>query len=421
MEDEERPRKFPKLSNEEGQVDSEPTMTGAVGSVPENSAQSNAQNDATTTANAEATNSEAQQDGGESKEDAPKISKNQLKKLRRREQWDAQRQQRKFIRKEKAVAKKQRRRAEMEEARKAGGNEAVLELRKNWERSKQKFKKSTLLPVTFVLDCGYDDLMLEKERISLSAQLTRSYSDNTKAPFRSHLVFSSFDKLLKERFDNTLTTYHNWKGIRIMGEDFADAAEQAKEWMKLPKGGKMAGMFADKTDAAPEEGEIVYLSSDSPNTLTELKPYSTYIVGGLVDKNRHKAICYKQAVAKGIKTAKLPIGDYIQMASRQVLATNHVIEIMIRWLELGDWGEAFMKVIPSRKGGILKDSKQNSEDPSQEGDDVVSEDDAADAVEEALEALEDVEDVEDVDDVDDAADEAAGKGATAATEAKTSQ
>lgn len=81
-----------------------------------------------------------------------------------------------------------------------------------------------------------------------------------------------------------------------------------------------------------------------------------------MDKNRHKGICYKSAVAKGIKTAKLPIGEYIQMAHRQVLATNHVVEIMIRWLELGDWGKAFIQVIPQRKGGKLKSADHESED-----------------------------------------------------------
>ncbi|KAE8322278.1 guanine-1-methyltransferase-domain-containing protein [Aspergillus sergii] len=371
MEDEERPRKYPKLSNDEGQEGSEPTMTGAVGAVPhEDAAQPTTQNDIATVANSTDDKSkDGQQAVDESKDDAPKVSKRQLKKLRRREQWDAQKEQRKTIRKEKTAAKKQRRRETLNQARQEGGQEAVDQLLQTWQSSRQKFKQSTLLPITLVMDCSYDDLMLEKERISLSSQLTRSYSDNRGAPFRAHMVVSSFNKLLKERFDTTLAkSYNNWQGIRFMEEDFAHAAEQAKEWMKEPKGGQLAGMFANKTDATPEDGEIVYLSSDSPNTLTELKPYSTYIIGGLVDKNRHKAICYKTAVEKGIKTAKLPIGDYIQMASRQVLATNHVVEIMIRWLELGDWGEAFMKVIPRRKGGTLKDSERGSEDPSQEGD-----------------------------------------------------
>ncbi|KAI5292731.1 tRNA (guanine(9)-N(1))-methyltransferase, partial [Ascosphaera acerosa] len=117
-------------------------------------------------------------------------------------------------------------------------------------------------------------------------------------------------------------------------------------------------------------GEIIYLSSDSDETLTELKPYCTYVVGGLVDKNRHKGVCYRSAVANGVKTAKLPIGEYMKMSSRQVLTTNHVVEIMLRWLELGDWGQAFDLVIPKRKGGVLisKDEQPNQEDGVEEAE-----------------------------------------------------
>lgn len=37
------------------------------------------------------------------------------------------------------------------------------------------------------------------------------------------------------------------------------------------------------------------------------------------------------------------------MASRVVLTTNQVVEIMLKWLECRDWQEAFLKVIPQRK------------------------------------------------------------------------
>jgi tRNA (guanine9-N1)-methyltransferase len=171
------------------------------------------------------------------------------------------------------------------------------------------------------------------------------------------MIFSTFDKLLKERFDTILLGHKNWKNIRLIPEDFVRAAELAKEAMSGPKGGKLDGPFAEQPDAKPEDGEVIYLSSDSENTLTELKPYSTYIVGALVDKNRHKAVCYNKAVASGVKTAKLPIGQYLTMAHRPVLATNHVMEIMLQWLECRDWGKAFMKVIPTRKGGTLKGDK----------------------------------------------------------------
>lgn len=146
----------------------------------------------------------------------------------------------------------------------------------------------------------------------------------------------------------------------MLEEDFVAAAEHSKEWMSSLTGGKLAGTFA--LDAADDcrvaelktQGEVIYLTSDSENTLDRLKPYSTYIIGGLVDKNRHKGICYKNACDRSTRTAKLPIQEYMDMQSRYVLATNHVVEIMIRWLECGDWGEAFMKVMPKRKGASLR-------------------------------------------------------------------
>ncbi|THC96509.1 hypothetical protein EYZ11_004008 [Aspergillus tanneri] len=380
MDGEERPRKLPRLGNDkDAQDESESVMTGAVGCTPDN--------DATpTTKGHESDADDRQKLPVNANESVPKMSKNQLKKLRRQEQWEAQRDLRKIRRKEKAQEKKDRIRKEWDEAKKEGP-EAVERLRKERESTRHRFRNTTLLPLTLVMDCGFDELMNEKERISLSQQLARCYSDNSRTPYRSHLVISSFDKLLKERYETVMRkTHENWKGVRFLGEDFVYAAEQAREWMKGPEGGELAGIFADKMDVTPKDGEVVYLSSESPHTLTELKPYSTYIIGGLVDKNRHKGICYKRAVEKGIKTAKLPIGDYIQMTSRQVLATNHVVEIMLRWLELGDWGEAFMQVIPQRKGGTLKDSNCSSEEPVQHGDSAdAGSEDVQEASQDALE------------------------------------
>ena len=52
---------------------------------------------------------------------------------------------------------------------------------------------------------------------------------------------------------------------------------------------------------------------------------------------------------QGIQTARLPIGAYMKLASSQVLTVNHVVEILLSWLELSDWQQAFYKVIPTRK------------------------------------------------------------------------
>ena len=307
--------------------------------------------------------------------EAPPLSKNKLKKLKRDQEWEANRAKRKEKRREKQLEKKQRKRAARQELAPVPHTDQVLVQHKDQAQNSAGPEKSTRqqyiqLPVTIVLDCGFEDLMNDKELKSLGAQVTRCYSDNHKAPFQPHLVISSFGGLLKERFDGLLAGHHrSWKNVRFLEGDFAQAADMAKQWMKGERGGKIVGAVAEKDDSAQDEAsEVVYLTSDSPDTLTRLRPYSTYIIGGLVDRNRHKGVCYKRALDRNMRTAKLPIGDYMQMTSRFVLATNHVAEIMLRWLELGDWGKAFLQVVPKRKGGVLKSDETQDPDDKADGE-----------------------------------------------------
>lgn len=354
------------------------------------------------------------------------LSKNQLKRLRKQQEWEAGKDWRKARRKEKTKERKERKRerqAKQAEQQKALGQPPA----------KRRVRRPKLLPVTFVIDCGFDDKMVDKERISLGSQITRAYSDNSHAPFQANLVVSSWGGLLKERFDTILDKqWVKWKGIHFTEHDFVAASEKAKEAMSNSRGSRLEGVFrkyapqlqndaprsntqqgepahnlstngpsngppADKDsadpgpehddglDSTPEsdqdkpstdqtpptplpEPQVIYLTSDSPHTLTTLDPYSTYIIGGLVDKNRHKGICYRTAMDRGVKTAKLPIGQYMEMNSRFVLATNHVVEIMIRYLECGDWGEAFMKVVPKRKGGKLKETDAKGDEGHSDND-----------------------------------------------------
>src|SRR5438270_12836152 len=103
----------------------------------------------------------------------------------------------------------------------------------------------TRLPIAFVIDCGFDDLMTEREMISLGSQLTRSYSDNCKALFQAHLFVSSWGGQLRERFNTVLGKQHeNWRGVTFMKEDFVEASARAKESMNERTGDRLTGAFA---------------------------------------------------------------------------------------------------------------------------------------------------------------------------------
>lgn len=336
------------------------------------------------------------------------LSKNQQKKLQKRAEWEAKKPERKARRKEARAQRKQRRKEERLKNREPPPDVKKLTQQMNAE----------LVPVTVVLDCSFNELMSENELKSLAGQIYRCYSDNRKARYKMSLWVSSFGGALESRFNNELHGHHeNWtKDMNFCSNDFVAVSEAAKTAMpqrfpSIEKLAKIGGAWernnvADKyvdllkkhyeerrnsdTDTAgsqatqevfSEHREVVYLSSEGDETITELKPFSTYIIGGLVDRNRHKGICHRRAKERGVRTAKLPIGEYLKMASRQVLATNHVFEILIQWMESGDWGKAFAEVIPTRKGWSLKDPK----------DEEIKEGDSEDVADVCNEAEDDIE------------------------------
>ncbi|KAF2018326.1 hypothetical protein BU24DRAFT_421311 [Aaosphaeria arxii CBS 175.79] len=366
MESEERPSKLRKLEHgaepEVVHVLDTPTDIDGTGPTPVQHVTSATNNDGDAT--------EYNLPANEGEEAAPKLSKNQLKKQRRFERWEAGREDRKQKRREKIKEKKERRREVFREAERTGDTANLPPPRRDM---RHRGPDGAQMPITVIFDCDFEDLMFDNELKSLGLQITRCYSDNRKAPYRAHLALSSFGGKMKERFDGILAKqYTSWKGFRFFSEDFVEVAQKSKEWMSGERGGIVGGALVqdDKTtENDNDEGEIVYLSSESDVTLERLKPNSTYIIGGLVDKNRHKGICHRRAVERGIKTAKLPIGQFLEMKSRQVLVTNHVLEIMLKWMEFGDWGKAFMEVIPKRKGGVLKGEAEGGEEDDEDDKD----------------------------------------------------
>jgi tRNA (guanine9-N1)-methyltransferase len=319
----------------------------------------------------------------------PPMSKNALKRLRKKQEWEDGKDDRRKRRKEKRAEQKVRKRDERDALISQGIDPASLQPKK---------LPSVIVPLSIILDCDFEKYMSEKELISLSSQVTRSYSDNRVARYKAYLWVAGWQGKLKERFETVLAdTHKNWKGIGFVEGDFVECAAQARDKMAA-QGGQMIEPLQksldseivwakDEKDPFPlpdpepevreEHKNIVYLSSDSPYTLERLEPNTSYVIGGLVDKNREKGLCYRRARERGIRTAKLPIGQYMLMQSRQVLATNHVVEIMLKWLETEDWGQAFTSVIPKRKGGRLRGEEADGESEEDKGEDAPEEEVAA--------------------------------------------
>ncbi len=324
--------------------------------------------------------------------EAAPLSKNRLKKLRRQERWEEKKAHMKEKRKEKRHDRRERkkleRESEMEAERAAAAAQGRDPASIQPPRTRREPSQRTHVPVTVIIDCQFEKYMMDKELVSLCSQVTRCYSENRSAQFPVHTFVSSYAGAMKTRFETALVNQHqNWKGIHFREGDFMEVAGEAKELMAGPRGGQNIELLEKgrhgesislvdpaqesrkfKKFAPPPELEaddvdksVVYLTADSPYTLDRLEPNTCYVIGGIIDKNREKGLCYKMAREKKIRTAKLPIGEFMVMQSRHILATNHVMDIILKYLELGDWGAAFMKVIPTRKGGKLREDDASTE------------------------------------------------------------
>lgn len=230
------------------------------------------------------------------------LSKNARKRLAKQQAYEAQRPERMRRNKEKKLAKR--------EAFKTAVARGEIQV------SKPLKVKQVPSNLRIVIDCSFDHLMSDKEIKSMTSQLTRCHSENRRAKHPCNLAITSWNAKIAERFRQVFKDQQkNWEGVQFYEQ----------------------GYLNDANDSVCLEGvdptDLIYLSADSDNTIDEIDESKVYIIGGIVDKNRHKDLCQAKAASQGIQTARLPIGDYIQMASRKVLTVNHVFEIISCWLE----------------------------------------------------------------------------------------
>lgn len=240
------------------------------------------------------------------------ISKRQMKKLIKQKQWEEQRELRKQKRKEKRKRKKLERQCQLESN--SDGNDR--------KRIRRHVAHSTL---RLIIDCSFDDLMVLKDIKKLHKQIQRCYAENRRALHPVQFYLTSHGGQLKKNMDENDKGWVNWKDIHIKSEHYSELMKKE---------------------------DLVYLTSDSPNVLKDLDESKAYVIGGLVDHNHHKGLTYKQASDHGIDHAQLPLGNFVKMNSRKVLAVNHVFEIILEYLGTRDWQEAFFTILPQRKGAV---------------------------------------------------------------------
>lgn len=280
--------------------------------------------------------------------------KRQCKQLRHEETKDNYNK----VKKEKRKRSKENRRLQIKQILERG--EEIPEELKRAPRVNNAQKDSGM---KIIMDCSFDDLMNEKEIVSMSNQVTRTYSSNKRENHFSKITVASFDKRLKDRFDNKLKNfrYQQWRNFEFLPDEQCITAPDI------------------------DRSKMVYLTADTDEKIDTLEPDMTYIVGGIVDKNRHKCLCYNKAKELGIPTKRLPIDEFINLFGRRVLTTTHVIQIMLRYFDNKDWKEAFESIVPQRKLDVYKLEGKPVQVTESDADD---DDEAAEAAEDSEESPE---------------------------------
>lgn len=289
----------------------------------------------------EANHSQTPKEGNAQGEDGAlyiNLSKTQAKKLKKQQEWLAQRPERRRLERLKKKAKKA-----ADKQNNCDSNEIQRISKRNtlMKESKNKF--------TIVIDLDFNEFMEHAEMNKLVKQIGRIYATNRKAEQPCQLYLTSLHGKIKEHMDKSQPGYINWD-IHKCADNYLNLFSNKNDDLKGNNGPHNITNSCD---------HIVYMSGDSENTLPEINEIihggtNVFVIGGLVDHNRHKGLCHKRAIESGVKTAKLPIDSNVKLNQRHVLSTFAVFEILLLITGTPDitWKEALKQAIPKRKQAL---------------------------------------------------------------------
>ncbi|WWC88004.1 uncharacterized protein L201_002906 [Kwoniella dendrophila CBS 6074] len=278
-----------------------------------------------------------------------------------------------------------------------------------------------------IIDLGFDKLMNEQEIKSISSQIAYCYSSNRTAskPIKTilHTSFSPehsprlWNKMISRNWNKWSRSYWWHQDVGELNEILNSNLEDLKSTSATTidqiegnnvnndnqnvneQGKRSIEMTEDETQKQLEDyligpnlpkgiikgkHKLIYLSADSEEEIETLDENEIYIIGGIVDRNRYKNLCQNKAENLNIKTARLPIGKFIEnLPTRKVLTVNQVFDILLQYIAQKDWQKAFETVIPQRKYHESKKAKsihnkQINEDQSNESVNNDDDDDADD-------------------------------------------
>ncbi|GIL67053.1 hypothetical protein Vafri_20488 [Volvox africanus] len=282
-----------------------------------------------------------------------RLTKNQMKKRARLERTLAKRAE---CRQREKAAKAQRRAEvlarqtaelaamteEEKEALRKQKQERLDAFRDQERQLKQRLKQSMDGGPRIIIDLDFEKYMTENDIRHLVKQLGFSYAANKQVERPVHMILTSFKDGVAAVANKMISGMNNW---------FITRTEEH---------------YCELFPSPDDKARLVYLTADAEQELDELDENLVYIIGGLVDHNRHKGLCERLAKASGITTARLPISRYVQLSSREVLTVNHVFQILVEFYARRDWASALDFVMPKRKRADLAKLTQHEEEEHEE-------------------------------------------------------
>ncbi|KAI6650248.1 tRNA methyltransferase 10-like protein A-like [Oopsacas minuta] len=192
--------------------------------------------------------------------------------------------------------------------------------------------------INVAIDCTYNQLMNEREREGLAKQIKYCYSSNRSSPSPLQLHIFGYSNGVIDTLARSCPEHSSWDIYRHNGE--------------------ITEVFSTN--------HITYLTADSSNLITELSTDRCYVIGGLLDHNRHKGACLERADKMGLSHGRLGLDEVVELSGRAVLAINHVFDILLRYSSCKDWKEAIISCLPPRKISSIRTADQSeSEEKSQ--------------------------------------------------------
>lgn len=264
------------------------------------------------------------------------LSKNAQKRARRAELHAERKRARKEQEKEAKAARRDAQRAEfhakinaMSEEEKdkyfAERKERLDAKRKEAEAKREAKRAQLSSEYGCLIDCEFSELMTRpKEWSSFAHQCRYLYERNCKAPTPFKLTFTGVAGEFGEHMRRCIGGYDHW---HVVSREDTIAESMSEE----------------------ERASLVYLTADSENELSTLEKGKTYVIGGFIDRNRHKGLTHSKAKELGIAHARLPISENLKMTGATVLTVNQAFDILTRFLEFGDWSQAVAAAVPQRK------------------------------------------------------------------------